>query len=146
MGGSPAQNVGPIDTKRRVICPLHLTGYTWLSNTHIQNIYIRLNMSTLTLSNYVDWNAPICWLFSKGEEKVVSTPICQPQNEALPIMHYCIPIILVQMTTSKLSVNRPPLPSPPSPPHKWQIPSRVLIDPPSPPLPSLPTSQMTTSK
>ena len=27
MGRSPAQNVGPIDTKWRVICPLHPTGY-----------------------------------------------------------------------------------------------------------------------
>ena len=39
------------------------------------------------------------------------------------------------MTTSKLSVDWPPLPSPPSPPYKWQLQSWVSIDPPSPPLP-----------
>ena len=42
----------------------------------------------------------------------------------------------LQMTTSKLSVDWPPLPTPPSPPNKWQLQSWVLINPlPSPPSP-----------
>ena len=96
-----------------------------------------LNISTLTLSNYVDWMFLYVGYFQREKRSSVHTNMSATKWS---ITHNALlhTIMHVEMTTSKLSVDRPP--SPPSPPKKWQLPSWVLIDPPSlPPFPSLPT-------